>query len=116
MTVLSTVVKHVQCVARRSVTNIGKRVTAVAWSSSLRAGPGGVGEIPDGRCDLGRGARQAFSPRRSAECSVLAHLAALQGMVDLSRGCEISQSFVDRMRNFAPGVLQEKVRVPLSRA
>ena len=77
---------------------------------------------------------------------LLAHLAALQGMVDsgpqlreirlcevlpgmillddvrtdlgtllVSRGYEISQSFVERMRNFGPGLLEERVRVRLSR-
>lgn len=37
------------------------------------------------------------------------------GTLLVSRGYEISLSFVDRMRNFAPGLLEEKVRVRLAR-
>ncbi|MGO9992284.1 MAG: HD domain-containing phosphohydrolase [Steroidobacteraceae bacterium] len=37
------------------------------------------------------------------------------GTLLVSRGYEISQSFVERMRNFGPGLLEERVRVRLSR-
>jgi hypothetical protein len=84
-----------------------------------------------------------WGPKNS---SMLAHLAALQGMTDsgpqlreirlrevvpgmilmddlrtdlgtllVSRGYEISHSFIDRMRNFGPGLLEEPVRVRISR-
>jgi hypothetical protein len=36
------------------------------------------------------------------------------GILLVSRGYEVSQSFVDRMRNFGPNVLNEKVRVQLT--
>jgi len=38
------------------------------------------------------------------------------GTLLVSRGYEVSQSFVDRMRNFGPGLLDEKVRVQPARA
>jgi CheY-like chemotaxis protein len=37
------------------------------------------------------------------------------GTLLVSSGYEVSQSFVDRMRNFAPGLLAERVRVRISR-
>jgi hypothetical protein len=79
--------------------------------------------------------------------SMLAHLAALQGMTDsgpqlrevrlsdvvpgmilmddlrtdlgtllVSQGYEISHSFIDRIRNFGPGLLEGRVRVRLARS
>jgi CheY-like chemotaxis protein len=38
------------------------------------------------------------------------------GTLLVSRGYEISQSFIDRMRNFGPGLLEERVRVQVMRA
>jgi CheY-like chemotaxis protein len=38
------------------------------------------------------------------------------GTLLVSRGYEISQSFIDRMRNFGPGLLEERVRVQVLRA
>jgi CheY-like chemotaxis protein len=38
------------------------------------------------------------------------------GTLLVSRGYEISQSFIDRMRNFGPGLLEERVRVQVIRA
>jgi hypothetical protein len=38
------------------------------------------------------------------------------GTLLVSRGYEISQSFIDRMRNFGPGLLEERVRVQVVRA
>jgi CheY-like chemotaxis protein len=38
-----------------------------------------------------------------------------QGTLLLSRGYEVSQSFVDRMRNFSPALLEERVRIHMSR-
>jgi CheY-like chemotaxis protein len=38
------------------------------------------------------------------------------GTLLVSRGYEISQSFIDRMRNFGPGLLDERVRVQVMRA
>jgi hypothetical protein len=37
------------------------------------------------------------------------------GTLLVSRGYEISQSFIDRMRNFGPGLLEERVRVQVTR-
>jgi hypothetical protein len=37
------------------------------------------------------------------------------GILLVSGGYEVSQSFVDRMRNFGPGLLGERVRVRISR-
>jgi CheY-like chemotaxis protein len=37
------------------------------------------------------------------------------GTLLVSRGYEISQSFIDRMRNFGPGLLEERVRVQVIR-
>jgi response regulator RpfG family c-di-GMP phosphodiesterase len=37
------------------------------------------------------------------------------GTLLVSRGYEISQSFIDRMRNFGPGLLEERVRVQVNR-
>jgi len=37
------------------------------------------------------------------------------GTLLVSSGYEVSQSFVDRMRNFGPGLLAERVRVRISR-
>jgi CheY-like chemotaxis protein len=37
------------------------------------------------------------------------------GTLLVSRGYEISQSFIERMRNFGPGLLEERVRVQLTR-
>ena len=37
------------------------------------------------------------------------------GTLLVSRGYEISQSFIDRMRNFGPGLLEERVRVQVLR-
>ena len=37
------------------------------------------------------------------------------GTLLVSRGYEISQSFIDRMRNFGPGLLDERVRVQVSK-
>ena len=37
------------------------------------------------------------------------------GTLLVSRGYEISHSFIDRMRNFGPGLLEEPVRVRISR-
>jgi CheY-like chemotaxis protein len=37
------------------------------------------------------------------------------GTLLVSRGYEISQSFIDRMRNFGPGLLEERVRVQVMR-
>ena len=37
------------------------------------------------------------------------------GTLLVSSGYEVSQSFVDRMRNFGPGLLEERVRVRISR-
>jgi CheY-like chemotaxis protein len=38
------------------------------------------------------------------------------GTLLVSRGYEISQSFIERMRNFGPGLLEERVRVQVARA
>jgi CheY-like chemotaxis protein len=38
------------------------------------------------------------------------------GTLLVSRGYEISHSFIDRMRNFGPGLLEERVRVRLTRS
>jgi CheY-like chemotaxis protein len=38
------------------------------------------------------------------------------GTLLVSRGYEISQSFIERMRNFGPGLLEERVRVQVIRA
>jgi CheY-like chemotaxis protein len=38
------------------------------------------------------------------------------GTLLVSRGYEISQSFIDRMRNFGPGLLEERVRVQVTRS
>jgi len=38
------------------------------------------------------------------------------GTLLVSRGYEISHSFIDRMRNFGPGLLDERVRVQVTRA
>jgi hypothetical protein len=37
------------------------------------------------------------------------------GTLLVSSGYEVSQSFVDRMRNFGPGLLEERVRVRIAR-
>jgi hypothetical protein len=36
------------------------------------------------------------------------------GTLLVSRGYEISPSFIDRMRNFGPGLLEERVRVQMT--
>jgi CheY-like chemotaxis protein len=38
------------------------------------------------------------------------------GTLLVSRGYEVSQSFIDRMRNFGPGLLEERVRVQVARS
>jgi hypothetical protein len=38
------------------------------------------------------------------------------GTLLVSRGYEISQSFIDRMRNFGPGLLEERIRVQAMRS
>jgi hypothetical protein len=37
------------------------------------------------------------------------------GTLLLSRGYEISQSYVDRMRNLSPALLEQRVRIHVSR-